>query len=347
MPDPNDAAQRPIRILGIAGSLRRESLNRKLLRAAVELAPPHTTVDIFDRLGDIPPYNDDVREMGRPEPVVALDKAVRECDGLLVVTPEYNYSIPGVLKNAIDWVSRPPQTTPLKHKPAALMSASTGISGGMRAQYHLRQAFVFTETYVMLKPEVIIPKAAERFDGSGRLADQPTRDFIGSFLVAFAAWTRRMSVVMVLLAAMTLGACTRLRSPIAPVVGPPPTFVATTSDVRGTRLIDVRDGTTKAAAFKAATDILAKRYSVDVSDEHAGFLMTPWQASFMRDGAPDLRYRTRVMIRFLGDEWKQVSVRTEANWQRMGANDEWDVGYDTQVLDDVSNELTARIGKRP
>jgi hypothetical protein len=151
------------------------------------------------------------------------------------------------------------------------------------------------------------------------------------------------AAIMVLMALMS--ACTRLRSPIAPMVGPPPTFIASTSDVRGTRLIDLRDGTTKAVAFKAATDILAKRYSVDVSDEHAGFLMTPWQNTFKRDGAPDLRYRTRVMIRFLGDEWKQVSVRAQANWQRVGANDEWDVGYDTQVLDDVSNELTARIGK--
>jgi hypothetical protein len=151
---------------------------------------------------------------------------------------------------------------------------------------------------------------------------------------------------MLLLAAVTLSACTRLRSPIAPVVGPPPTFIPSTSDVRGTRLIEVRDGVTKAAAFRAATEVLAKRYSVDVSDEHAGFLMTPWQASFIRDGTPDLRYRTRVIIRFLGDEWKQVSVRAQANWQRVGVGDEWDIGYDTQVLDDVSNDLAARIGKR-
>jgi hypothetical protein len=199
----------------------------------------------------------------------------------------------------------------------------------------------------MLKPEVIISKAAQRFDGTDRLRDQFPRVLIGALAVAFAARVRRGSAVMALLAVATLGACTRLRSPIAPVVGPPPTFVPTTSDVRGTRLIEVRDGTAKAAAFRAATDILAKRYSVDVSDEHAGFLMTPWQASFMRDGAPDLRYRTRVMIRFLGDEWKQVSVRAQANWQRVGVNDEWDIGYDTQVLDDVSNELTARIGKHP
>jgi len=199
----------------------------------------------------------------------------------------------------------------------------------------------------MIKTEVTISKAAERFDGTGTLTGQFPRVFIGASVVAFAARFRRAPVVMVLLTAATLGGCMRLRSPIAPVVGPPPTFVPTTSDVRGTRLIEVRDGTAKAAAFRAATDILAKRYSVDVSDEHAGFLMTPWQASFMRDGAPDLRYRTRVMIRFLGDEWKQVSVRAQANWQRVGVNDEWDIGYDTQVLDDVSNELTARIGKHP
>jgi hypothetical protein len=139
----------------------------------------------------------------------------------------------------------------------------------------------------------------------------------------------------------------RLQSPIAPVVGPPSTFVLTTSDVRSTRLIEVRDGVSKTAAFKAATDLLTQNYSVDVSDQRSGFLMTPWQATFLRDGAPDLRYRTRVMIRFLGDDWRQVSVRSQANWQREGAVDEWDIGYDTKILDDVANELSGRIGKKP
>jgi hypothetical protein len=179
----------------------------------------------------------------------------------------------------------------------------------------------------------------------GRLRDIPRMMTTPSRSENWSRSCLRGTIALVALA--SLGACTRLRSPIAPVVGPPPTFIASTSDVRGTRLIDIRDGTTKAAAFRAATEVLSKRYSVDVSDEHAGFLMTPWQASFMRDGAPDLRYRTRVMIRFLGDEWKQVSVRATANWQRPGTNDEWDIGYDTQVLDDVSNDLTARIGKHP
>lgn len=118
----------------------------------------------------------------------------------------------------------------------------------------------------------------------------------------------------------------------------------TTSDTRSSRVIDVREGLTKAAAFKAASDLLAQRFSIDVSDQRAGFLMTPWQASFIRDGAPDLRYRMRVIIRFVSDDWKQVTVRTEANWQRA---DEWDIGYDSKALDDVSTELRTRIGRRP
>jgi hypothetical protein len=124
---------------------------------------------------------------------------------------------------------------------------------------------------------------------------------------------------------------------------PPPTFIKTTSDARITRLIDVRDGMTKAALFRAASDLLTAKYSVDVSDSRAGYLMTPWQASFNRGGAPDLHYRTRIIIRFIGDDWKQVAVRVEANWQR---DDEWDIGYDTQMLEDVVVELRTRLGKR-
>ena len=125
--------------------------------------------------------------------------------------------------------------------------------------------------------------------------------------------------------------------------GPPQTFVATTSETRSSRVIDVRDGVSKAAAFRAATDLLTQRYSVDVSDQRAGFLMTPWQATQTQSGVPDLRYRMRVVIRFIGDDWKQVIVRAEANWQR---GDEWDIGYDSKVLDDVANDLRNRIGKK-
>lgn len=346
-----------LRILGIAGSLRRKSYNLALLRAATELAPPGMTIEIYDRLGDIPPYNEDVREAGRPAAVVHMDEAVRSADGILIATPEYNYSVPGVLKNAIDWVSRPPQTSPLKNKPAAIMSASTGISGGMRAQLHLRQSFVFTETPAMLRPEVIVPKAAERFDDSGRLTDEATRKFIASFLVDFSRWVRRFSMPLaVVLIALTLGACSHAPSgPVtaptpapattkpAPLPQPPPTFVKTTSETRTTRLIDVREGMTKQQLFRTVSDWLAQKYSIDVSDPKAGFLMTPWQASYLRDGLPDLHYRTRVIIRFIGDDWKQVSARAEANWQ---VGDEWDIGYDQQLLEDVVVELRTRIGKR-
>jgi len=138
----------------------------------------------------------------------------------------------------------------------------------------------------------------------------------------------------------------QLRSPIAaiPVAVPPASFVQTTSDVKATRVIDVREGLAKAVAFKTASDLLAQNYSVDVSDAKAGFLMTPWQAGTTREGAPDLSYRTRIIIRFLGEEWKQVTVRAEANWQRI---DGWDIGYDSKMLEDVSADLRARIGAKP
>ena|SRR5579885_911204 len=140
------------------------------------------------------------------------------------------------------------------------------------------------------------------------------------------------------------GACSHvsIRSPIstAPTSGPPSTFVQTTSDTRMTRLIDV--GVTKTAAFRAASDYLTQKFSVDVSDSHAGFLMTPWQSS-TRGGTPDPRYRTRLIIRFIGDDWRQASVRAEAEWQR---GDEWDVGYDTQMLEDAVVDLRSRLGRK-
>jgi len=125
--------------------------------------------------------------------------------------------------------------------------------------------------------------------------------------------------------------------------GPPPTFSRTTADLKVSRLIEVREGMSKTALFRAAADVLSSKYSVDVSDQKAGFLMTPWQASFSRAGMPDLRYRTRVIIRFVGEDWKQVLVRAEANWQR---DDEWDIGVDNALLDEVSNDVKAKVGKR-
>lgn len=125
--------------------------------------------------------------------------------------------------------------------------------------------------------------------------------------------------------------------------GAPISFVPSTSDAKTTRIVMVRDGLTKQALFRMATDYLAQKYTVDVSDPNAGFLMTPWQAMLSRDGVPELRYRTRIVLRFLGDDWKQLAVRAEANWLR---GEEWQYGYDSALLDSVSTHLTSRLGKR-
>ena len=179
-----------VRILGIAGSLRRGSFNRAALRAALELVPPGMTIETFD-LAPIPLYNDDVRLEGYPAPVADLRRRVKEADGVLLVTPEYNYSVSGVLKNAIDWVSRPPDQ-PFDGKPIAVMGASMGTFGTARAQYHLRQIFVFLNAHVMNRPEVMITQAQNKFDADGKLTDQPTRDIMGTLLASFKDWTLRM-----------------------------------------------------------------------------------------------------------------------------------------------------------
>ena len=183
----SDAAT--VRVVGIAGALRRASFNAATLRTAQALAPPGMTIEIFD-IAAIPLYNEDVREQGFPGPVEALRTRIRGADGLLIVTPEYNYSIPGVLKNAIDWASRPPDQ-PFDGKPIGLMGASVGIHGTSRAQYHLRQCFVFLNGLVMNRPEVMIPAAQTKFDADGRLTDQTTRDFITAHLAAFKDWVLR------------------------------------------------------------------------------------------------------------------------------------------------------------
>ncbi len=184
-------AEAALTVVGIAGSLRAGSFNRALLRAARELAPEGMTIEIAE-IGDLPLYNADVESAGLPAPVAALKQALQKADGLLIATPEYNYSIPGVLKNAIDWASRPPGKAPLNGKPAALMGATPGVWGTVRAQLALRQSLLFTETYLMLKPEMLVAKAAEKFDAEGRLTDETTREFLRKFLLAFEAWVRKM-----------------------------------------------------------------------------------------------------------------------------------------------------------
>src|SRR5512135_1436352 len=180
-----------IRVAGIAGSLREGSLNKGLLRAAVELAPAGMEISIYTRLGDIPPYNDDVFQQGDPEPVADMKAFIGSADAILISTPEYNYGVPGVLKNTIDWASRPSGKCVLNRKPAAIMGCSPGLGGTIRAQHALRQSFVFTETYVMSQPEIKIPSAAPLFDASAKLADEKSREYVKKFLEAFAKWIER------------------------------------------------------------------------------------------------------------------------------------------------------------
>ena len=179
-----------VRILGISGSLRRGAFNTAALRAAQELAPQGMTIDLLE-IGNIPLYNEDLRAQGFPPAVEALRQRIKAADGVLFATPEYNYSIPGVLKNVIDWASRPPEQ-PFDGKPIGIMGASGGVLGTARAQYHLRQCFIFLNGHVMNRPEVMIGQAGSKFDGDGKLTDQPTRDFMAGMLTAFKAWTLRM-----------------------------------------------------------------------------------------------------------------------------------------------------------
>jgi chromate reductase len=183
-----------LRTLGIAGSLRAGSYNRALLRAAVELAPAGLEIHVFDGLGAIPPYDGDVEAKGDPEPVAAFKRAIADADALLIATPEYNYGVPGVLKNAIDWASRPPGKSVLNGKPAAIMGASMAATGTVRAQLALRQTFVFTETYALLKPEMLVGRAQDKFSADGHLTDEPTRKFLRQLLEALLAWAPRIGV---------------------------------------------------------------------------------------------------------------------------------------------------------
>ena len=179
-----------LRILGFAGSLRRGSYNRALLAAAVELAPAGMLIETFD-LRDIPLYDGDVEAEGDPPGVARFKAAIAAADGLLMVTPEYNHGVPGVMKNAVDWASRPPRSAPLAGKPVALLGASPGITGSARGQSQLRQAFEFTDSYCMPQPEYLLFRAHEKIDAGGRLTDEPSRAHLAKFLAAFAAWVER------------------------------------------------------------------------------------------------------------------------------------------------------------
>jgi chromate reductase len=181
----------PLTFLGISGSLRRLSYNRGLIRAAIELAPPGITVVPYDLI-DIPLFNADVEAEGDPEPVVRFKRAIAAVDGLLIASPEYNHCVPGVLKNAIDWASRPPRDSVLTGKPVAIMGASTSRGGTARAQAQLRDGLAYTGGLVLPLPEVLVPRAYERFDAESNLVDEETRENVRDLLTSFRAWTRRV-----------------------------------------------------------------------------------------------------------------------------------------------------------
>ncbi len=182
--------EKHIHILGFAGSLRKLSYNRAILAAALEMVPENVTLEIFDLEG-IPPFNQDL-ERQQPDKVKEFKSKIRAADGLLIATPEYNYSIPGVLKNAIDWASRPYGDNAFDGKPVAVMGASIGTLGTARAQYDLRRSFVFLNMFPLNQPEVMVPLAQDKIDDSGRVTDEKTRKKIEELLQSLAAWTRRM-----------------------------------------------------------------------------------------------------------------------------------------------------------
>jgi chromate reductase len=172
------------RILVIPGSLRRASLNKALGRAAAEVAPPLVAVDVADLAG-IPLYDDDVYAQGMPEAVAALRRRVAEADAVLIVTPEYNFSYPGVLKNAIDWLSRG-KDQPFRGKPTAMASVAAGALGGIRAQVALREVLHYLETDTLERPELVVGGANGKFDASGKLTDEPTRAQLAKVVAAIA-----------------------------------------------------------------------------------------------------------------------------------------------------------------
>lgn len=190
MHQPGHYTPRPIHVLAIAGSLRRASHNKGLLRAAQHEAPAGMTIDIFD-LAPIPLFNEDVLNAGAPEPVRYFKERIAAADALLIAVTEYNYGLSGVLKNAIDWASRPVNTSPLTGKPLAMMGAG-GMFGTVRAQLQLRQTAVYTNMLPMNRPELMITHSWEKFDGEGNLTDEHERAKIRPLLEGFAAWVRRL-----------------------------------------------------------------------------------------------------------------------------------------------------------
>ncbi|MBL8531008.1 MAG: NAD(P)H-dependent oxidoreductase [Hyphomonadaceae bacterium] len=179
-----------LKILAVPGSLRQGSYNRALARAAQQVAPAGMTIGIHG-LDDVPLYNGDVEAQGDPPGVVAFKQAIAAADGVLFVTPEYNHGVPGVMKNAVDWASRPAGGAPLAGKPVGIIGASPGQTGTARGQSQLRQAFEFTNSFCMPQPEILVFRAHEKFDAAGALIDAKTGEYLGRYLEAFRAWVEQ------------------------------------------------------------------------------------------------------------------------------------------------------------
>ena len=176
-----------VALLGISGSLRRSSLNRYLLDAVRDAMPSTAQMSIFEDI-DFPIFNDDLVD---PPGVVQLKAAIAGADGVVFATPEHNYSIPGGLKNALDWISRPPDLSPMRGKPVGLVGAASGMSGTIRAQTHMRQMLLYSDSPCLSQPEVLIPRAHERFDAEGKLIDTSTRMLLERFGVSMVAFVQR------------------------------------------------------------------------------------------------------------------------------------------------------------
>jgi len=183
-------ADTDLKVLGICGSLRKKSFNMAALRAAGELMPPGMSLHITS-IADLPMYNQDVFDAGLPDPVKRFRTEVAQADGVLIASPEYNFSVTAPLKNAIDWASRPPDQ-PWQDKPIAIFSAAPGPVGGARVQYDLRRILGQIWGHVLPRPEVFIGNAAAKFDADLRLTDETTRKFLTDQLVGFRAWILRM-----------------------------------------------------------------------------------------------------------------------------------------------------------
>ena len=181
---------RGISVLGICGSLRKGSYNMAALRTAIEQKPAGMKVTVAD-ISQIPLYNEDVRAQGFPAPVETLRRQIAEADALLFACPEYNYSMSGVLKNAIDWASRPPDQ-PFAGKPCAILGAAAGMAGSARAQGDLRRSMVFLDMHPLNKPEVLIGQAQTKFDAQGKLTDEAAVGFIRDMMAALDRWTRQI-----------------------------------------------------------------------------------------------------------------------------------------------------------